>query len=165
MGGNIAGAAIEDSALPRWDATMEHSGQDGLCRQKNTIRCGTTKPAEKAVIVTMEGDEITVAEQAPIPCFRCGICCTRYQPPLSPNDIEDIAAALRISRSECLSGYALKVPIKEGYLLRRTAEGCVFLARDADGKARCTIHPSRPRACRDWTPSLVRPECREGRLA
>ena len=117
---------------------------------------------EKAIIKTLEGKEITIAEQTPIPCFRCGVCCTRYQPPLTPQDIDNIASALGISRSKCISRYALKVPIKEGYLLKRTEKGCILLAWDADGKARCTIHPSRPKACRGWTPSLSKPECLEG---
>jgi Fe-S-cluster containining protein len=56
----------------------------------------------------------------------------------------------------------VKVPIKEGYLLKRTDKGCIFLAWDADGKARCTIYPSRPKTCREWTPSLAKPECLEG---
>jgi Fe-S-cluster containining protein len=119
-------------------------------------------PTEKAIIKTAEGKEITVTEQIPIPCFRCGICCTCYQPPLTVKEIDSIASALGISRSKCISRYAVKVPIKEGYLLKNTRKGCVFLAWDADGKARCTIHPSRPKACREWTPSLSRPECREG---
>jgi Fe-S-cluster containining protein len=117
---------------------------------------------EKAVIKTLGGKEITITEQTPIPCFRCGICCTCYNPPLTPEDIDNIASALRISSSKCISRYARKVPIKEGYLLKHTKKGCVFLAWDADGKARCTIYPSRPKACREWTPSLSRPECMEG---
>jgi Fe-S-cluster containining protein len=117
---------------------------------------------EKAIIKTLGGKEITITEQTPIPCFRCGICCTRYQAPLTPEDIDNIASALRISRSKCISRYALKLPIKEGYLLKRTEKGCIFLAWDADGKARCTIHPSRPKACREWTPSLSKPECLKG---
>jgi Fe-S-cluster containining protein len=117
---------------------------------------------EKAILKTIEGKEITVAEQTPIPCFRCGICCTCYQPPLTPEDIDNIASALGISRSKCLSMYAVKVPIKEGHLLKHTKNGCVFLAWDADGKGRCTIYPSRPKACREWIPSLAKPECREG---
>jgi Fe-S-cluster containining protein len=117
---------------------------------------------EKAVLRTGEGQEATVAEQAPIPCFRCGICCTCYQPPLTSKDIDSIASALGISRSKCISKYASKAPIKEGYLLRYTKKGCVFLAWEADGKARCTIHESRPKACRGWVPSLSKPECREG---
>jgi len=117
---------------------------------------------EKAIIKTPGGKEITITEQTPLPCFRCGICCTCYQAPLTPEDIDNIASALGISRSKCISRYALKVPIKEGYLLKRTEKGCIFLAWDADGKARCTIHPSRPKACREWTPGLSRPECLEG---
>jgi Fe-S-cluster containining protein len=117
---------------------------------------------EKAILKTIEGKEITVAEQTPIPCFRCGICCTCYQPPLTPEDIGNIASALGISRSKCLSKYAVKVPIKEGYLLKHTKKGCVFLTWDADAKARCTIYPLRPKPCREWTPSLAKPECVEG---
>jgi Fe-S-cluster containining protein len=117
---------------------------------------------EKAIIRTAEGQEITVAEQPPIPCFRCGICCTCYQPPLTTRDIESIASALGISRSKCISKYAHKAPIKEGYVLKHTEKGCVFLAWDADGKARCTIHESRPKACREWVPSLSKPECLQG---
>jgi len=117
---------------------------------------------DKANIKTMEGKEITIAEQTPIPCFRCGICCTCYQAPLEPEDIENIASALGISSSEFISSYALRVPIKEGYLLKQTKKGCVFLTWVEDEKACCTIYPSRPKACREWTPSLSRPECLEG---
>ena len=117
---------------------------------------------EKATIETIDGKEITVAEQTPIPCFRCGICCTCYQAPLTGEDMDNIASALGISRSKFISRYAVKVPTKEGYLLKHTKKGCIFLAWDADGKARCTIYPSRPKACREWTPSLSRPECLEG---
>jgi len=116
----------------------------------------------KAILKTSEGKEITIAEQAPIPCLRCGICCTRYQPTLAPEDMDNIASALEISRAKCISRYAVKVPTKEGYLLKRTEKGCVFLAWDEDGRATCTIHPSRPKVCREWTPNLSRPECLEG---
>jgi len=117
---------------------------------------------EKAIIKTLERKETTVAEQVPIPCFRCGICCTCYQPPLTIEDIGSIASALGISRSKSISKYAHKAPIKEGYLLKYTKKGCVFLEWDADGKARCTIHGSRPKACREWVPSLSKPECLQG---
>jgi Fe-S-cluster containining protein len=119
-------------------------------------------PTEKAVIKTLGGKEITITEQTPVPCFRCGICCTCYHPPLTSEDIDNIASALGISHSKCISRYARKVPIKEGYLLKHTKKGCVFLGWDADGKARCTIYTSRPKACREWTPSLSKPECLEG---
>jgi Fe-S-cluster containining protein len=130
--------------------------------QEIKIKRHGAMPTEKVIIKTLGGKEITITEQTPIPCFRCGICCTCHQPPLTPEDIENIASALGISRSKCISRYARKVPIKEGYLLKHTKEGCVFLAWDVDGKACCTIHPSRPKACREWTPSLAKPECLEG---
>jgi Fe-S-cluster containining protein len=117
---------------------------------------------EKAIVRTPGGKEITLTEQTPIPCFRCGICCTCYNPPLTTGDIDNLASALGISQSKCISRYAVKVPIKEGYLLKHTKTGCVFLAWDADGKARCIIYPSRPKACREWIPSLAKPECLEG---
>jgi hypothetical protein len=117
---------------------------------------------EKATIKTSVGEEITVLEQTPIPCFRCGVCCTCYYPPLTPKDIDNIASFLGVSRSRFISRYARKVPIKEGYLLKHTKRGCVFLAWDADGRARCTIHSSRPQACREWVPTLAKPECLEG---
>jgi Fe-S-cluster containining protein len=117
---------------------------------------------EKAIIRTLEGEAITVTKQTPIPCFRCGICCTCYQPPLTVEDVYNISSALGISRSKCISRYAHKAPIKEGYVLKRTEKGCVFLAWESDGKARCTIHESRPKACREWLPSLSRPECLQG---
>ena len=119
-------------------------------------------PTKKAIIKTLVGKEITITEQTPIPCFRCGICCTCYNPPLTSEDIDRVASALGISRSKCISRYARKVSIKEGYLLKHTKKGCIFLAWDTDGKARCTIYPSRPKACREWSPSLSKPECLEG---
>ena len=121
-----------------------------------------TMPMDRAVIRTSEGEEITVVEQTPIPCFRCGVCCTRYQPPLTDEDIDTLATALSMSTPDFLAEYALMVPIREGYLLKTTARGCVFLVREAEGRASCTIHAFRPKACREWRPSLDKPECREG---
>jgi Fe-S-cluster containining protein len=133
-----------------------------MSKIEQKIKRQTTMTINKAIIKTLGGKEITITKQTPIPCFRCGICCTCYHAPLTLEAIDNIASALGISRSKCISRYALRVPIKEGYLLKHTKKGCVFLAWDADGKARCTIHPSRPKACREWTPSLTRLECLEG---
>ena len=116
----------------------------------------------KATLKVIGGEEHVVVDEIPIPCLRCGICCARYQPPLYPEDIENIAAALKISSSEFISRYAECVPTKEGYLLKRTEKGCIFLAWDDDGRACCAIYPFRPKACREWTPSLSKPECLEG---
>jgi Fe-S-cluster containining protein len=55
------------------------------------------------------------------------------------------------------------VPIKEAYILQSSADTCPFLRwDDKDAKAACSIYDFRPKACRNWVPSLYRPECREG---
>lgn len=123
---------------------------------------GTVISPNKGIIKTMDGREQVIAAETPIPCFRCGFCCTLYQAPLHPEDIEKIASALRISTVEFISRCAERVPTQEGYVLRETQRGCIFLTWGENGKACCTIYPLRPKACREWTPSLSKPECLEG---
>ncbi|TET43608.1 MAG: YkgJ family cysteine cluster protein [Dehalococcoidia bacterium] len=120
----------------------------------------------KCIIKTIDGREQVIAEsmaeERTGPCFRCGFCCTLYRPPLHPEDIENIASTLRISTAEFISRYAERVATQESYLLQGTERGCVFLTWGENGKASCTIYPFRPKACREWTPSLSKPECLEG---
>ena len=119
-------------------------------------------PEEVAATGTGDSCDGHPVDDTYMPCFRCGICCTCYQAPLDARDIENIASVLGVSRPEFISRYALKVPIKEGYLLRKADSGCVFLSWDEDERARCVIYPSRPQACREWQPGLSRPACLEG---
>jgi Fe-S-cluster containining protein len=114
------------------------------------------------LIKTMDGREYVLAAEPPIPCFRCGFCCTLYQPPLHLEDIERIASVLRMSTVQFISRYVERVPTRESYLLRRTQRGCIFLTWDENGRACCSIYPFRPKVCREWTPSLSKPECLEG---
>ena len=110
----------------------------------------------------MDGNGYRVGEEwPPIECFRCGICCTRYQPPIEPEEVETIARGLGLSPDDFLSEY-VQITVA-GYLLRRTEKGCVFLDwEEAEVTANCRIHPFRPEACRNWVPSLSRRECQEG---
>jgi Fe-S-cluster containining protein len=97
----------------------------------------------------------------PIECFRCGLCCTRYQPPIVPDEVAAIAAGLGLSAADFLARYGQLTNV--GYLLRQTSGQCVFLIREAaSATCSCRIHPFRPRACRDWVASLSQRECREG---
>lgn len=110
---------------------------------------------------TSDGHEIRVGKtKLPIPCFCCGVCCIRYQPPVEPEEFSRIAEYLHLSLAEFQERHIQDTPC--GYLLRRTEEGCVFLAWDDTGRAGCTIHAVRPEACRVWMPGLSRRECREG---
>ena len=109
----------------------------------------------------LDGKECHLAQPwPPIECFHCGICCTRYQPPLSDEDIETIAGKLGLSPSDFLSNYVQTTVA--GYLLRQTEKGCIFLEWDGENSANCGIYPFRPEACRNWVASLSRSECQEG---
>ena len=54
------------------------------------------------------------------------------------------------------------MPGEDTLILGSSKNGCVFLSWEEHGKAICTIHNIRPKACRDWIASLSRPECQEG---
>lgn len=108
-----------------------------------------------------DGQQHSVGEAfTPIECFRCGICCTRYQPPLPPEEVEAIARELGLSSSDFLSEYVQITVV--GYLLRHTETGCIFLKWEDNNTAGCSIHPFRPEACRNWIASLSQCECQEG---
>ena len=109
----------------------------------------------------IKGQENGPEEWTPIECFRCGVCCTGYNPQVVDEEIELMARHLSISVDEFISRYVSVTQI--GYLLRQTEKGCVFLTREKDAlKTSCSIYPFRPAACRDLLPSLSRRQCREG---
>lgn len=99
-----------------------------------------------------------------LPCFRCGVCCTKYQVRLSLVEARRIADGLGVGWEEFLGRYVdRRWPGAESFLLRRRDGACVFLEGEEDSnKTSCLIHPFKPSACREWTSSLYRRECREG---
>ena len=99
-----------------------------------------------------------------IPCFRCGVCCTRYQVRLSLVEARRIANELGLAWDEWLDLYVdQRWPGTDSFLLRHCNGACVFLERiEASNVTRCLIQSFKPYACREWTPSLYRWECQEG---
>ena len=96
-------------------------------------------------------------------CFRCGICCQRYQPRVTQKEVKKIAAALGMANDEFLSSYVQTTPQGDAFLLQSSGQSCIFLRGGRrTGRATCAIYSVRPKASRDWIPSLSRPECREG---
>ncbi len=118
----------------------------------------------KTYLRLCDGSEHDIGEiQSPIECFRCGICCTLYRPEVSSGEIETIARKLGIAREIFFSEYVRAVPTKGGYILQSSDNSCPFLRRDEKSdRWTCAIYAFRPQCCRDWVPSLSRPECREG---
>ncbi|MEM7680691.1 MAG: YkgJ family cysteine cluster protein [Planctomycetota bacterium] len=88
-------------------------------------------------------------------CTRCGNCCTG--PPgyvwFSPEEGRAIAKHLGVSESAFLRRYAER---KLGrWSLTEVHRGpdqndCVFLTRDEQGKAGCSVYPVRPTQCQTW---------------
>ncbi len=112
---------------------------------------------------TLEAREYPVGiVQTPIHCFRCGLCCTTaFQVRLTIDDLHRLAGGLGLSNDAFLHRYVEMTTV--GYVLRQTERECVFLIWDDDGnRAGCHVYPFRPEACRNWVPSLSRPECQEG---
>jgi Fe-S-cluster containining protein len=98
------------------------------------------------------------------PCFRCGVCCRKYQARLDMGEARCIADELKMSWEEFGDRYLdSRWPGVESFLLRQGRGGCIFLEQEKDSSiATCLIHPFRSSACRDWTPDLHRSECQEG---
>jgi len=118
----------------------------------------------QAYLLMQDGTEHKVGDGLfEIECFRCGICCVRYRPKVTLKEVKRIARKLGMSIDAFSSTYVRAVPTKEAYILQSSADTCPFLRRDEEGaEAACSIHTFRPEACRNWTASLSRPECREG---
>lgn len=97
-------------------------------------------------------------------CFRCGVCCTKYQNHLTLIEARRIAAELGLIWEEWLDRYISEsLPGSDSFLLRRCNGACVFLERVEDSNiTRCLIHPFKPSACREWNPSLYQRDCQEG---
>ena len=104
-----------------------------------------------------------------VPCFRCGVCCVRWQPLLSPEEQRQLARDIGVSLAVFKRRYTRPYPLRRGWRQLVTAEhgGCVFLTYEdgiatAGRRAGCSIHAVRPAVCRQWAPSLEKKECLEG---
>jgi len=99
-----------------------------------------------------------------LPCFRCGVCCTRYQVCIKTSEAQELAAHLNMELGTFLREYTdPRWPGVTSFLLRHQNGACIFLERGkGTGLTVCRIHSFRPQDCRDWTPDTDRPECRQG---
>jgi len=103
-------------------------------------------------------------EKGKLTCFRCGVCCRRYQVRLSSPEAQHLAENLQVSLNEFIHQYTdSHWPDTETFLLRHHQGSCIFLENTTGGlETRCLIHPFRPQDCREWMPALTQPECQQG---
>ncbi len=99
-----------------------------------------------------------------VQCFRCGTCCTKFQPQISLAEAQVLTQKLHISWEIFLQDYAdSRWPGTMSFLLKHHDGACIFLTRSSDAKQSfCLIHAFKPACCRDWKAGLENPECREG---
>ena len=94
------------------------------------------------------------AEGLAFSCTQCGNCCSG--PPgyvwMDDDEVRAIAGHLQLAVPEFLRRHARKVDGRWTLNERLTPNGydCVFLQRDDQGKALCTIYSVRPIQCRTW---------------
>lgn len=99
-----------------------------------------------------------------LPCFRCGVCCTRYQVCVNRYEAQRLADHLDLNLEVFLRDYTdPRWPGTENFLIRHRDGACVFLENIPGTKLTgCCIHDVRPQDCRNWTPGIDRSECLRG---
>lgn len=103
-------------------------------------------------------------KDSPFVCFRCGVCCVKYQAPLSFREVKLIAGALDLPLDVFLDRYVDEPRYgPEAFLLVHCDGACVFLERnEGSALASCGMHSIKPSACSEWLPGSDQKECREG---
>jgi len=87
-------------------------------------------------------------------CTQCGDCCTGPPGFVWFDDVEAQAMAdhLKLTVAEFRHRFA-RFQMGQWTLEENKREGqydCVFLRRDTEGKALCSVYPVRPKQCRTW---------------
>ncbi len=85
-----------------------------------------------------------------IDCTTCANCCRVATVRLRERELESLARHIGVSRREFTRDYAERT--EEGWILKRTEKGCVFLEGNL-----CSVYEARPMTCEDF-PHLVRGE-------
>lgn len=84
-----------------------------------------------------------------IDCTACSNCCRVATTQINERDVERLAKYVGVSISTFLRDYTVETS-DEGRILRRTAQGCVFLSGNL-----CGVYEARPGTCEHF-PHLVK---------
>jgi len=88
-------------------------------------------------------------------CTQCGNCCSGPSGYVwfTDEEAQRIAEYLELSEAEFRERFTRQVRGRQTLDEVKRARGqydCVFLRRDGEGKALCSIYPVRPTQCRTW---------------
>ena len=86
-------------------------------------------------------------------CQGCGGCCAGPQEGyvwVTQDDVEAIAAHLRITLQEMMDKHVRRVGRRMSLKEVTKTKDCVFLDTDCDGERACRIYTFRPTQCRTW---------------
>jgi Fe-S-cluster containining protein len=114
-----------------------------------------------------QGSSPVVGDTPPLPealvaCRRCGVCCTRHQARVRPEEVQRIIAYLGISQDDWDNLYNdSRWEYGDYRLIRHVNGACAFLAEE-NGLASCTIYEVRPACCTGWQPGPDKRDCRLG---
>ena len=104
-------------------------------------------------------------EASSIPCFLCGMCCTRYRVNLSRVEARRICDGLGLNWYIFLGNYVEpSLAGADNFYLRQQDGACIFLKKRGGEPYRtvCLVHACKPATCRVWNASLYNKECQEG---
>jgi Fe-S-cluster containining protein len=106
--------------------------------------------------------DTTGDDSGTLACRRCGVCCTRHQAYVRPEEVRRIIAFLGITGDDWNRLYDdPRWEYHDFRLIRHVNGACAFLEHQS-GLATCTIYPVRPACCADWQPGPDKKECQEG---
>jgi len=113
-----------------------------------------------------ESEGLLPEEEEPfIPCFFCGVCCTKCRVSLSLVEARRICEGLALDWTAFRSNYVEPSLTGTSFYLRQQDGKCIFLKKGGEPfKYICLIHAWKPAACSEWNAGLHRKECQEGLL-
>ncbi|RJQ38188.1 MAG: YkgJ family cysteine cluster protein [Dehalococcoidia bacterium] len=130
------------------------------CHSKRLKSC--TLELTSQIIAMPDNRKLSVS---PLVCFRCGVCCVKYQAILTLNEAQGIANYLEISLDIFINKYIdHSWPGTDALLISQRDGGCVFLEQDKinNNATACLIQRVKPSICRQWNAGVYRKECQDG---
>jgi hypothetical protein len=84
-----------------------------------------------------------------IDCTTCANCCRVATTKINQRDVDRLTRFMGVKAKQFLADYTVET-LDEGLVLKRTSEGCVFLAGNL-----CSVYEGRPETCQHF-PHLVK---------